>query len=116
MTIWAGYYQRSGPTGLSDQLVRGLSRALSRRAEDKPIVAKFDWAGFVYVETHALAGESTYLTDRAFSLVAGEPFVNGASGDRPGDIRLLNLAWSNGEFHTTARAAGVFAAAHYDRE
>jgi hypothetical protein len=114
MTVWAGYFRRDAGSDASLNLTKELSTVVSRRPGDIPWVVRFERAGFVYVETGAFGEASTCVTEDGFSLIAGEPFLNDGSGDRAADIGALHASWTKGDFAVTGRAAGTFAAAHYD--
>src|SRR5688572_7992973 len=115
MTVWAGYYLRD-PRGIArDTLAESLSRVLSRRPGDTPIVTRLERAGLVHVETGAFSGSSLSRDgDRSLTLIAGEPILamSGAS-NRDADILRLRDAWTRGDFSATAASAGTFAGVHY---
>jgi asparagine synthase (glutamine-hydrolysing) len=113
MTIMAGIYSRSNEQP-SLHICRELKRLLSRYEQDTAVEFGNDRVWMAKVDIGAFGSPASYIdADGGFSLLTGEPLIDGGVHYRDSDLERLHTDLSKGDWSSTKRTRGAFCVASY---
>jgi asparagine synthase (glutamine-hydrolysing) len=117
MTLLAGAFSHRGPLRLSEPALSMLRDGISRNAEDRPVVTRYDRAYIVKLDLGSFGEPALWEEAGAVSMVAGEPLVARAASRSMGrahDVALLHRALQEEREGVLRETQGTFSLAHYD--
>lgn len=114
MTIMAGLFSRRRGVEPSAQIRAEIRPLISRHPGDSIVEFADERMWLAKVDIGAFGTSGFYRdSDGSVAMLTGEPLLDDGNGDRYRDLIRLHADWKAGEWQSTARTRGVFAAASY---
>src|SRR5215210_6621572 len=114
MTIMAGLFSRRDGVEPSAEIRAEITPLLSRYPGDTVVEFADERVWLAKVDIGAFGASGFHRDgDGSVAMLTGEPLLDDGDGDRYRDLIRLHADWTAGDWRSTARTRGVFAAASY---